>query len=178
MMNEEWKPVNIRGVRFPGYYVSNMGRILSKKGKKEKLLTVQEKYAGSGRGNAAIVNLSKPKNVIVDEYYNRTSYAISTKQQVHQLVMWAFRPIDDYPPEQLKDDWNDAPESFKQWVRDTVVIDHINDNAYDNRLENLRYVTPKQNNYYRKHHVNRTVQKDLRSSKNVSVTECTRQETV
>ena len=28
--------------------------------------------------------------------------------------MEAFRPMDDYPPDRLKEDWNDIPESAKK----------------------------------------------------------------
>lgn len=43
---------------------------------------------------------------------------------VHQLVMWAFKEKRDYP----------------EWE-----IDHINGNSYDNRVENLEYVSSSEN---------------------------------
>ena len=50
----------------------------------------------------------------------------------------------------LQEEWDKTPESAKQLIRDTVFIDHINDDPYDNRVENLRWVTPLQNSNYRK----------------------------
>ena len=58
--------------------------------------------------------------------------------------------VDEYPPESLKGVWSTLPEEAKQWVRDTVVIDHIDADPSNNTLDNLRYVTPKENNAQRK----------------------------
>jgi hypothetical protein len=43
------------------------------------------------------------------------------------------------------------PESWKQWVKETVIIDHVNNNPFDNRYENLNYTTCRGNNtHYKK----------------------------
>ena len=59
-------------------------------------------------------------------------------------------PIDEFPPEQLRNCWKDLPEEAKQWVRDTALIDHIDDDPTNNHLDNLRWATPKQNERNRK----------------------------
>ena len=46
--------------------------------------------------------------------------------------------------------WKDLPEEAKQWVRDTALIDHIDDDPTNNHLDNLRWATPKQNERNRK----------------------------
>ena len=56
-------------------------------------------------------------------------------------------PIDEFPPAVLADDWDKGPESFKQWVRDTAIIDHFDDNPENNRVENL---TPVENSHHSK----------------------------
>lgn len=150
MKNENWKPVSIRGVRLPYYYVSDHGRVLSTKGGKERILKIRIREKSiAGRGGHSDISLAKPKDLILDDYRGDGKTFAGT-YQIHQLVMWAFKPVDQNPPDELRDDWNSAPESFKQWVRDTVVIDHINDNPHDNRIDNLQYVTPKKNNAWRK----------------------------
>ena len=59
--------------------------------------------------------------------------------------MGAFRPMDEYPPERLKDCWDDIPEDAKKWIKQTVVINHIDHDPSNNRVDNLEYVTQREN---------------------------------
>ena len=63
--------------------------------------------------------------------------------------METYNSIDDNPPIP-REDWEKCPESAKQWIRDTALVDHIDDNPGNNNLDNLRWVIPKDNQKYRK----------------------------
>ena len=72
---------------------------------------------------------------------------------LHQVMMQTFRPIDKYPPDRLKDCWEDIPEQAKQWIRETAIINHKDHNPLNCLLDNLEWVTFRENtqksvNYY------------------------------
>lgn len=64
---------------------------------------------------------------------------------IHKLVANAHMSVDDNPPERIADVYDDLPESVKQWVRETVVINHIDHDPTNNVITNLEYVTPREN---------------------------------
>ena len=72
----------------------------------------------------------------------------------HIGMMNTWKPIDKYPPKQLADDWDDAPESFKQWVRSTAFVDHtktLPDGRGDtscNHIDFLEWSKPGDNNFW------------------------------
>ena len=148
--NPDWKPLTRYGVIIPGYYVSNDGQIYS--ALTNKFRAIRYKY--SKRGRLDECNFTVVINPELSEDFDHVRTKGGGKSvmniTVHKAVMEAWKPVDEYPPESLKGVWSTLPEEAKQWVRDTVVIDHIDADPSNNTLDNLRYVTPKENNAQRK----------------------------
>jgi hypothetical protein len=82
-----------------------------------------------------------------ESYYKTSIDHPSFRKEVycHQLVMWAHRPIDQFPPEKLKDIWHLIPEEARDWISQTIVINHITHDPSDNRPCVLEYTTPGDN---------------------------------
>ena len=64
---------------------------------------------------------------------------------IHKLVANTHRAVDDFPPERIVDVYDTLQESVKQWIRETVVINHIDHDPTNNNISNLEYVTPREN---------------------------------
>ncbi len=79
-----------------------------------------------------------------------TTDKVEIKFSTHQLIMSAWRPVNEYPPDRLKNCWKDLPEEAKKYIAECVIVDHKNNKPLDNRLENLHYFTPLENSNHRK----------------------------
>ena len=155
---EELRPL----VRFqkviPGYYVSKDGRIYSSKS--NKFLRPRKKYNANHhcekRLKELAFNVIAPKDLITDYKFSDRSGKFKTVIELyisnHRATAETWMPIDKFPPDSLKDTWNDVPEAWRQWVRDTALIDHIDDDPSNNHVDNLRWIIPKDNQADRKKH--------------------------
>ena len=162
-MKEEWRTVVIHGKEHPWYSVSNFGNIRSHLRQKslgnkgsctiydpnfyKDLAHTRKKYE-NGSLAKMIANLYFPEDFFEDYQYSKrhsNSSTVSRKCSVHELVMETFRPMDEYPPDRLKDCWNDIPEDAKTWIKEAVIINHIDHDPSNNYLDNLEYVTPREN---------------------------------
>ena len=154
---EEFKLIVQRGKTIPNYAISKKGEILSIRANKLKKATVRTRLKANGKGHYVMdvsTSIPVPKDLFEDYQYRVYGNKLTNKStvefplRVHKAVMETWKPIDKYPPDQLKGDWDKAPESFKQWVRETAYVDHIDDNPTNNHVDNLRWVTPRQNANY------------------------------
>ena len=64
---------------------------------------------------------------------------------IHKLLANTHMSVDDFPPERIAGVYADLPEEVKQWIRETVVINHIDHDPTNNDISNLEYVTPREN---------------------------------
>ena len=146
MSKEEiWLPLKRFGKVIPDYSISDQGRV--RRISTNEILTPNTTGQPDKGWAALCVSIRIPSTDFFGEEYRYASRSITVR--IHRLVMEAFRPIDEYPPIP-ENDWNATPETAKQFIRESVLIDHINNDPLDNRLENLRWISALQNSGVRK----------------------------
>lgn len=136
------------GVKLPGYYATKSGKIFSTK--TNRFISLFE-----GKHGYLRCSLSLPVDTFDDHSYFKSNFKKMTfnlQQEVHRLIAETFLPIDDNPPIPIED-WNKTPETAKQFIRESAIVDHIIPDLSNNSISNLRWVTPKQNNPHRKKQV-------------------------
>lgn len=160
---EIWAPAWIDLVQVPGYYVSTCGRVKSTltnikvNGKfagisvngPEKLMTpVVERYA-NGSARCQKINMSVDSNLFEYSYASSTKSSSGNRQKrkvhIHRLVMDTFLPIFDHPPERLKSYWDQLPFEVKKYIYESITVDHKDHDPTNNHIDNLHYVTPREN---------------------------------
>ena len=59
--------------------------------------------------------------------------------------MQTWKPVNDYPPEQIKHVWDQTPVEIKNFIADCLFINHIDHDPHNNNVDNLEYCTPMHN---------------------------------
>lgn len=160
-MKEEIRPVIFDGIEIPGYFISNTGNVYSSYKHRQnsygkfcgvyiseiKKLVKPEKKVSRGNVSALQVKLVFPEGLFSYDYSlsNKSKNTQCMNLQVHRLVMNAFKPIDDFPPERLLDCWDSIPTEAKMWIKQSVIVHHIDHNPENNHVDNLMYVTQREN---------------------------------
>tara|TARA_R110000868_G_C10557192_1_gene736531 strand:- start:60 stop:566 length:507 start_codon:yes stop_codon:yes gene_type:complete len=163
-MKEEWRNIVVDGKVYGGYSVSNYGNIITHKKQVGGNIgwcfdPNYKKIKKARRQNRGMsVSLTFPKDFFEYDYRitGSSKNSITRDRRVHQIVMETFCPIDENPPVSMQE-WEQTPKSIKKIVRECIFINHKDHDFTNNRLDNLEYVTPRQNTrkaveHYGKHH--------------------------
>jgi len=166
-MKEEWRKVVVDGKENEWYSISNYGNLVShlrKQIPKRDSLGRIVKNTGSyfydpsyscpinpqKRGNRSTQYFVKKMTFPVDffddySYSSNNSITCRKTVSIHKLVMDAFKPIDLFPPDRLKECWSQIPDEAKKWINETIIINHIDHNPQNNCIDNLEWVTHREN---------------------------------
>ena len=158
--DDEWRPVKRWRMVIPGYYVNKKGEVISTKGKQPKFLkpTVNKCKRKGNWENKILESLQYTLMVPKDFFPDYTpkprrdlknARTVCIRASVHKTVMEVWKPIEDNPPIPVED-WNECPETAKQFIIDCAIIDHLDDDPANNHVDNLRWCTPKENSSWRK----------------------------
>ena len=150
VLEEEWTTLKRYGKEIAGYQISNHGKILQKNSPK----LMKTRYHHNAAKPYEFFDVHIQGDLFDYEYRSANLAAKGGTARrmtifMHRAVKESFHSIDEYPPIS-KEAWDQCPEEAKQWIRDTAYVDHMDDNCKNNRLDNLDWVTPKQNNSYHK----------------------------
>ena len=146
----DFQPVRKHQITIPNYYVSKCSKIYNTKTK--KYVTPYNVYRE--KKSLGLPPKCKEFSVITEgqpfwdkgcKYKSKKGKGtkIEFKIKLHQAVLDAWNPYESYLNTLSKNE-------LISLALENVMIDHINDDPLDNRLENLQYTTPLKNSNHRK----------------------------
>lgn len=187
---EEFRILIHAGKPHPWFHISNYGNVIShmkrqSSGNGGGLPSAYDPdysfplkrciYTVTGGMKYARARIAFPIDYFEDTPYRGFDYAKTSESRIqrsvyiHKAVMDTFRPLDEYPPPILKNDWLSTPQIIKDWIKMSVTINHVNHNSTDNYVDlddpthdNIEYVTPLQNIRKAIHHYDGRLRKSNR----------------
>lgn len=158
---EELRPLVWRKKEVPSYFLNMEGGLWSDK--RNRFLTPSYevvRYAdGTVVKTAVKYNLSIPSDFYEDYNYSKNGKEKSQHKdipweimtiRVHRAMMETWKPFDENPPEDLKDEWDSLSDKVKYYIEGGMVVDHWDDNPLNNHIDNLRWCTSLENSNHRK----------------------------
>ena len=163
-MKEEWRTVRLRnGKENQWYSISDHGNLVSHLRNRslgnlgfdrsyDPMMTKNIKFSTrfhktDGSIKCLYVKLTCPPDMFENYNYFANNRSTNVLKEVfaHQLVMWAFKPMDTHPPDRLKPYWNDIPEPAKDWIKECSLINHKDHNPANNHID--KFFSPLDSNY-------------------------------
>lgn len=138
--HEEWKTVVIEETELPQYKVSNFGRIVDEQGNILSRCVQLPKANGRGANDSKSLYL-KPNQLHLVRSDIQKRHLKCRRVRIHKLVANAFLPFELNPPVDI-DIWNRTPPESQAFMKSCAILDHIDDNPFNNHVSNLRWTTP------------------------------------
>ena len=146
---QEFRPLIYQGQVIPGYEIAKDGLVVSYKRYKDGQ-TMGWAGVGSHGTKYPAVRLQLPVECLSYVNKNAVTFNHTTQQQarsikVHILVADSWLDIEEECPDTLKPWWKDIPLEFKKSLRPFFSIDHKDDNRLNPHVDNLKFVSPREN---------------------------------
>ena len=178
MIKEEWSHivVSAEGNKIHDWYsISNHGKLVThivsksmgslgfkttidRNSFKESICS--SKMNDDGTVKALYKNMTFPPDFFERYDYRKghKSENINKTMYVHTMVMDAFKPMSENPPERLAEEWFQVitpemvgqpriPEHYKTYIREGSIVNHIDHNPENNAIWNLEWCTPMENSH-------------------------------
>ena len=146
--DEIWVPIITDKYDASPYKISQYGNVLGKKGKKLKWTPING-YASCQLSlsyddfKGSFIPKSGTGFTLNTE--NKTGKQVKVCIKPHVLVAEFFlpRPV----PLCFSELWHTFNEKQKKWIQSIYIVDHIDDDGLNPHVDNLRWVTPYENNH-------------------------------
>ena len=141
----EFRPVRKHSTEVPNYFVSQCAKVYNTK--REKYVKPYKVWRGKKEGSPKCMEFSviTDQNLFKNCDYKskRNNGRIELKIKLHHAVKDAWEPYEDYLHTLSR-------EELISLAKESVLIDHIDDDPLNNVFENLQYSTPLKNSNHRK----------------------------
>ena len=139
--DEVWKPIITDRYDASEYQISQHGNILGKKGQKLKWVSI------NGYMLVAIrLRKSNYTSDFIPPSRDSLSDIRSQNISVHRIVAELFLPKP--VPLRFSQLWPTLDKKQRDWIQSVYIVDHIDDDPSNPHVDNLRWVTPRENNKY------------------------------
>ena len=139
--DEVYVPLKYQGVTFHNYKISKYGTVIGPRGTKLKW-QVRSKTTPYPCIGASTLN--KAEITIPEENWTATQWARKINIAIHNAVAESFLDFtEDNLPDCLKG--YNLDEKALTYIRSLMTVDHIDNDTGNPHVDNLRYITPREN---------------------------------